>query len=219
MEQTILTDDQKKAIELFVESDIASEFYLAGGTALAEFYLQHRYSDDLDFFTENKEFPQLQVESLVKKIKEEIGATEITYRRLYDRRIFFLKKDNDVLKMEFSYYPFSHINNVSNKDGLRVDSLEDIASGKFMAMIDRIEPKDFVDLYFIFQETEVSLEKLLKLVEKKFEFKIDPVVLGSEFAKIKMVDKLPRMIKPLTMKELKGVFSEYAKMLKLEIFK
>lgn len=26
-------------------------FYLTGGTALSRFYLDHRYSDDLDFFT------------------------------------------------------------------------------------------------------------------------------------------------------------------------
>jgi len=30
-------------------------FYLTGGIALSEFYLQHRYSEDLDFFSE-KEF-------------------------------------------------------------------------------------------------------------------------------------------------------------------
>ncbi len=26
------------------------EFYLTGGTALSRYYLNHRYSDDLDFF-------------------------------------------------------------------------------------------------------------------------------------------------------------------------
>jgi Nucleotidyl transferase AbiEii toxin, Type IV TA system len=30
-------------------------FYLSGGTALSGFYLQHRYSDDLDFFTRDRE--------------------------------------------------------------------------------------------------------------------------------------------------------------------
>jgi predicted nucleotidyltransferase component of viral defense system len=28
-------------------------FYLTGGTALGRFYLNHRYSEDLDFFTDN----------------------------------------------------------------------------------------------------------------------------------------------------------------------
>jgi hypothetical protein len=30
------------------------DFYLTGGTALAEFYLQHRLSEDLDFFSEQE---------------------------------------------------------------------------------------------------------------------------------------------------------------------
>ena len=29
------------------------DFYLTGGTALSRHYLQHRYSDDLDFFVNN----------------------------------------------------------------------------------------------------------------------------------------------------------------------
>jgi predicted nucleotidyltransferase component of viral defense system len=32
----------------------ASDFYLTGGTALSRFYLNHRYSDVLDFFAHQK---------------------------------------------------------------------------------------------------------------------------------------------------------------------
>lgn len=33
------------------------DFYLTGGTALSRFYLNHRYSDDLDFFVnQNSEY-------------------------------------------------------------------------------------------------------------------------------------------------------------------
>ncbi len=31
-----------------------NKFYLAGGTALSEFYFHHRISEDLDFFTEEE---------------------------------------------------------------------------------------------------------------------------------------------------------------------
>lgn len=33
---------------------ITDNFYLTGGTALSEFYLQHRLSEDLDFFSEQE---------------------------------------------------------------------------------------------------------------------------------------------------------------------
>ena len=49
MEQTILTDAQKALLDLLrKQRDLAEIFYLTGGTALAAFYLAHRYSDDLD---------------------------------------------------------------------------------------------------------------------------------------------------------------------------
>lgn len=44
-----------KILELVGKADTA--FYLTGGTALGRFYLNHRYSDDLDFFVnKNTEF-------------------------------------------------------------------------------------------------------------------------------------------------------------------
>ena len=47
---------------------LADNFYLTGGTALAVFYLKHRYSEDLDFFSE-KEFDILGLDVFFKQIK------------------------------------------------------------------------------------------------------------------------------------------------------
>ena len=48
----ILSELQKNVIrELF---NISDNFYLTGGTALSAFYLYHRYSVDLDFFTKDE---------------------------------------------------------------------------------------------------------------------------------------------------------------------
>jgi len=89
MGETILTPSQKNAIEVIGQcGDIANVFYLTGGTALAEFYLKHRFSDDLDFFTNTAEFPAQAVESAVEKVRKALGAAEARYRRAYDRRMF-----------------------------------------------------------------------------------------------------------------------------------
>ena len=45
-----------------------SEFYLTGGTCLSRFYIEKRYSDDLDFFTNQS--PRYSFE--IKKIKKVI---------------------------------------------------------------------------------------------------------------------------------------------------
>lgn len=52
----ILTPLHKRVLDaLFAEEAFAGAFYLTGGTALAAFYLKHRHSDDLDFFTNGAE--------------------------------------------------------------------------------------------------------------------------------------------------------------------
>ena len=47
----ILSEIQKRILGSFQRLADASYFYLTGGTALAEFYLGHRNSYDLDLFT------------------------------------------------------------------------------------------------------------------------------------------------------------------------
>jgi predicted nucleotidyltransferase component of viral defense system len=47
----VLTPLQRDFLSAFFARSIAEPFFLTGGTALAAFYLHHRYSEDLDLFT------------------------------------------------------------------------------------------------------------------------------------------------------------------------
>lgn len=218
MEQAVLTKDQELALTL-IGNDAATKdmFYLSGGTALAAFYLRHRYSDDLDFFTDASDFPQLAVERIAEKIRSAIGAEKTEYQRLYDRRIFFFQKSSGELKVEFASYPFAALHPRTSRSNIMVDSLEDLAANKMMALMDRIEPKDFTDLYFLLHENHTTLDRIRAMVEQKFHFSINPVTLGAEFAKARLITILPRMIKPLTLPQLKSFFAECAKQLRPDI--
>lgn len=48
----ILTPLQRRFLAAFSQTALQRDFFLTGGTALAHFYLHHRLSEDLDFFTE-----------------------------------------------------------------------------------------------------------------------------------------------------------------------
>jgi predicted nucleotidyltransferase component of viral defense system len=50
----ILTSEQKSLLRSFSGSDLRFPFYLTGGTCLSAFYLSHRLSEDLDFFSEEE---------------------------------------------------------------------------------------------------------------------------------------------------------------------
>jgi len=65
---TILTSLQKSFLFEFFDTPPGKDFFLSGGTALSEFYLKHRLSQDIDLFTTNQEIDFEQVSVEVRKI-------------------------------------------------------------------------------------------------------------------------------------------------------
>lgn len=216
MEQKVLTPVQKKIIEEVTKEEKLADFYLTGGTALTAYYFQHRISDDLDFFSFD-EPDTFFIHQFINRLKESIKAKEVRYERLCDRNQFYFKFDEEELKIEFTKYPFKQLEEPGLIDGLKIDSLRDIGANKLMATLERFDPKDFVDLYFILHLTE--LKNLRKDVEIKFGIKIDNIFLGGELAKVRRVEALPKILKPLTIEDLRNFFSQQAKILASEILK
>ena len=214
MEQ-ILNDLQKRTLAFVGQEEILSSFYLSGGTALTAYYLRHRISDDLDFFTQ-QEIDRLSLHNFIEKLKNLLAAKNVRFERLFDRNLFFFQFDNQELKIEFTKYPFNQINEPLVENGLKIDSLNDIAANKLMALLDRFDPKDFVDLFFIMKNR--PLNKIRKDAENKFSTAIDDIFLGGEFMKVKRIEALPRMIKAITIDELKEFFISQAKNFSANIF-
>ena len=59
---------QDEVLKLVQDENV--DFYLTGGTALSRGYLNHRYSDDLDFFINKASDFKLQVERVVGAFKK-----------------------------------------------------------------------------------------------------------------------------------------------------
>lgn len=215
MGQTILTNDQKKVLDAIrVDTRLVDNFYLSGGTALAEYYLQHRYSDDLDFFT-GDEIDTLVLHEFTTRLKISLDATDLSYGHIHDRHLFSYTFPYGNLKIEFTRYPFIQLETPEKKEYVRVDSFTDIGANKIMALLDRFDPKDFVDLYYILQRTD--LKTLVKNAEKKFGITIDSLFVGAEIAKIQRVHALPRMIEQLSLGDLKKFWIGQAKNIGKEI--
>jgi len=210
MEQAVLTPLQQKIIDFVAGEPRLAEYYLTGGTALSGYYFQHRYSDDLDFFTfSERDLPALR--SVADDIRRLIGADDLRFETRYDRHLYFFKIGEEELKMEFTQYPFRQLDEPIIQNSMRIDSLRDISANKLFTIFDRFDPKDFVDLYFIFHKYDVDSAR--KDAEKKFEMKVSDIMLGSALAKVHRIEALPRMIKPLTLPELKAYFSDLARSL------
>ncbi len=162
----ILTPSQASFLREFKKSDLRDIFRLTGGTALIAFYLEHRLSEDLDFFSGEK-FPFYICKDFISSLP---NLSDISYTKHFDRNIFTLSFTNaGILKVEFVYYPLINLETPETIGELRIDSFLDIIVNKLCAIADRYDIKDYVDLYWALKNSEHTLENLIRLAEKKCE--------------------------------------------------
>lgn len=217
MSDSILTKNQIAVLEKIGDNKfIADNFYLTGGTVLAEFYLKHRFSEDLDFFSE-REFDILSIDVFLKNLKLELGISKIDFQQSYNRNIFFLHFNQEVLKIEFTYFPFPRIERGDSKYGIKIDSLLDIAVNKLFTIYQRTKARDYIDLYFICTKAGYSMDDLIKRAKVKFDWHIDPLQLGTQFIKATEAEDYPRMIQQVKNRVWQDFFLEEAKKLSPEI--
>ncbi len=157
---------QKKVLELFKKSPLRKDFYWTGGTLLSFYYLHHRQSNDLDFFSEKK-FQGNRIVRFINSLKKELKLPSVSEKKIFDRQEFILQNKGK-LRLEFVFYDFPRIKKGKKWQGIQIDSLDDIAANKVMSLFDRNDPKDLFDLYFLIAKENYTIEKLLKLAEKKF---------------------------------------------------
>lgn len=195
----ILTPFQGIVLKEIGKSELSKHFIWSGGTALSFYYLKHRKSQDLDFFSKDL-IPAEYLLTEIKRIAQNLKIQKIEEQRKFNRHEFWLTKGKEVLRIEFVFYPFPNIKKPINlKDfNIKIDSLEDILTNKIHAIFERIEPKDIFDVYCILQKKKIKFSLILKWVKKKFGAEIDLVLLVSRT--LEGAEKLTG-IKPLILKK------------------
>jgi predicted nucleotidyltransferase component of viral defense system len=172
MPDSVLTPLQLRVLTFLFQHGLGGRgFYLTGGTALAEFYLHHRHSDDLDFFTRKQDrlgqdfdyivdvLPSLQLMVTSKTMSEEYLKMFVTTGGTHEAE----------LKLEFARDVPAQMAQSLVRDGILVDSFEDIATNKICAILNRrpSEPKDYYDLYFILKESHFTIDYLIGRAREK----------------------------------------------------
>ncbi len=218
MGRKILTSTQEKFLALFgQDAALYGNFILSGGTALAGFYLQHRYSEDLNFFSA-VEFDPQEIFPLLKKFLKPLHFQKIEYQQSFNRNLYFFTGKKETLKTEFTYFPFYSVVTPTVKGNLKIDSLKDIAVNKVFTIYQKPRMRDFIDLYEILRTKKWTLEPLLKLARIKFDTHIDPLQWGSRLLQVNSLQDYPRMIAPLNASKMKLFFMREAKKSGTKIF-
>lgn len=219
MAKTILNPFQQKVLQLLKASILAKKFYLSGGTALAEFYLQHRLSEDLDFFTQ-EELNLEELKKFINLIAKKTQIIEVKFQHGFGLYTFFLKDKKQQYKIDFGQYPFGPIEKLKNFNGIAVESLYDIAVNKAHTIAFRPRLRDFIDLYFILQQKkDWAFSDLIEKSFTKFEMKADNLQLGENLLQVKNLADMPRMIKKIELSKVQDFFLKELKKLQTEIWR
>lgn len=163
----ILTAAHEVILSMLAKSDLKDRFYWTGGTLLSHYYLHHRRSFDLDFFSDTG-FTREELTPFLSDVTKASGM------------------DLDPpLRFEFVHYNHEKVRlcPLTTYRGLLIDSFADLAANKVMAYLDRNQPKDLLDVYTLLAEKKFTLVELLQLVERKFGERIGEFLFWSESGK------------------------------------
>lgn len=199
---------------------LSKKFYLSGGTALSEFYLHHRLSDDLNFFTQ-EELNLNELKKFIILVAKKTGTVGIEFQHGFGLYTFFLKEKNQKIKnkIDFGQYPFGPIEKLRKFNGTLVESLYDIGVNKAHTVSFRPRLRDFIDLYFILQENKNwSLPELLKRSFEKFEMRADVLQLAENLLLVNSLVDMPIMVKKIDIGKIRSFFLKEARKLEKKIW-
>jgi len=201
-----ITSKQK---EIFKKLDKFSDFYLAGGTALA-LQIGHRISVDFDLFSEKDITAQF-----LNKIKRVFLGSKVEVIRDSSEQLSVMI---DNIKLDFVKYPFSLFSELIEYQGINITKIEEIAAMKVYALGRRPILKDYVDLYYILKEKYVTLEEIIKLSQKKYKSEFNPRLFLEQLIYLEdvedmQIDFLKKVVKK---QEMEKFFRSEVKKIKLK---
>jgi len=208
------SDNQRQLLSsMFSNKDVKDNFFLTGGTALSVFYLYHRLSDDLDFFTiqysdlsEIDHWIQRKFENVVK-INENEFLLSYLINNVKAEFVIDHLSINDKKQVFIS----------SEQVEMKIDSIRNISSNKLCTLVSRSEVKDFIDFYFLNQNSKQDAIDHIYAdsIEKDRIFEDTPTVAfkieeGFEFVR-NSYDILPRLLRNLDKNDFENFYTDLIK--------
>lgn len=145
-------------------------FYLTGGTAASRGYLNHRFSDDLDFFVNDDDHFGLWVERVIQallKANDQDWQCQVLMKEMRFARLNLIS-DELQLKIEMVNDVPARVGQVRDDPVLGwLDTAENILANKVTALLDREEPKDLADIWGFCCQLDLSLKAAISNAESK----------------------------------------------------
>lgn len=143
-----------------------TDFYLTGWTAASRGYLNHRFSDDLDYFVNDDNRFGLWVERVIQALNREWKCDVLQKEERFAR--LSLQQKDFFLKIEMINDVPARVGEIKTHPLLgRIDSPENILANKVTALLAREEPKDLADVWGFCYQKKLSLQAAITDAQSK----------------------------------------------------
>jgi hypothetical protein len=180
-----------KLINELMSLQVFDDLRLVGGTSLA-LQIGHRQSVDIDLFGKLTDD-----EFLINENLKKIGSFTLL-KKSENKNVFLLEN----IKVDIVNYPYHWLEKEIIIDNIRMAGKKDIAAMKLAAVTGRGSKKDFIDIYFLLKEYELS--ELLQFYNSKYPEASEIIVLKSlTYFDDAEEEAFPRMFIPVDWENVK----------------
>lgn len=158
-----LTALQEAVLERFFAR--TQEFFLTGGAVLCGWETQHRTTDDLDLFTISDEAMHT-IDATVRGVADETSSVCRALTTAPDFKRYELRRGPEWLVLDLVRDRAPQLRDKRLRDGVLMDSTEEIFVNKICALVGRSEVRDLVDLQAL-EEKGYRVEDYLDLAQRK----------------------------------------------------
>lgn len=186
------------------------EFYLAGGTGLT-LHLKHRSSIDFDFYNPS----HFDTSNLLYQFQKEIEEVIL----IQSAENTLSVRLNGVETSLFTY-PYHLLNSLIKAEYIDIASLEDIAAMKLIAIIQRGNRRDFLDIYFLIKK--LGLKEIIFLSKEKYPpfnqyAALQALIYFEDAEREDLSEREIKMFREITWKEVKGFIIQEVRKLREEL--
>ena len=176
---------QREILNGFCE--LAPEFYLTGGAALAGFHLGHRDTHDLDLFVADDHLDS--GVSALREVGTRLGADLQSLQTAPGFGRFLVKTAEEGVVVDLARDPTPQGGPKLQVGSVRVDPPEEILANKLCSLLSRAELRDLVDVmaleragYGIDQALELAARKDAGLTPGQLAWVLSGIEIGAEAA-------------------------------------